>query len=59
MSDTHLQTEARELIAFYDERGWNWESALGFVRFREMFGRNFLIIDRTEFDVRKKRRSNR
>lgn len=30
--------EARELVRFYDARGWNWESALAFVLCRDIFG---------------------
>lgn len=30
--------EARELIAFYDERGWDWTSALAFTLCRRLFG---------------------
>jgi hypothetical protein len=43
MKDTALMTEARELIAFYDERGWNWEDALSFTLCRELFGSGFRI----------------
>ena len=38
MTETPLMSEARELIAFYDERGWNWESALAFILSRNLFG---------------------
>jgi hypothetical protein len=43
MKDTPLMAEARELIAFYDARGWNWESALGFVLCRDLFGERMRI----------------
>ena len=38
--------EARELIAFYDERGWDWTTALAFVLCRQLFGVNFSIVNR-------------
>lgn len=33
-----LMQECRDLIAFYDARGWNWESALAFTLCRDLFG---------------------
>lgn len=48
--DTPLMAEARALIAFYDERGWNWESALGFTLCRDWVGNRLAIYDpRTHF----------
>jgi hypothetical protein len=38
MKDTALMTEARDLIAFYDAHGWNWECALSFVLCKDLFG---------------------
>lgn len=50
MSDTPLMQEARELIAFYDEHGLNWESALGFAMLRGFGGeRIFSYIPATHF----------
>ena len=37
---TPLMKEARDLIAFYDKHGWNWESALAFTLCRDLFGTN-------------------
>ena len=36
--DSPLMKEARELVSFYDERGWNWESALAFIMCKDLFG---------------------
>ena len=41
MSDTKLMQECRDLIAFYDANGWNWENALSFTMCREIFGHGF------------------
>lgn len=30
--------EIRELIAFYDERGWNWSVVVAYVSMRQQFG---------------------
>ena len=50
-----LTQEARELIAFYDERGWNWTSALAFVLTRSMFGRfRVCLLDEGEYITRHK-----
>lgn len=38
-----LKDEARQLIAFYDKRGWDWTSALGFILTRGMFQTGFRI----------------
>ena len=38
MSDNALTKEARDLIAFYDANGWNWESALAFTLCRDICG---------------------
>lgn len=57
-NDTPLMREARELIAFYDERGWKWESALGFTMCRNIFGERLAIYNpRTHF-VMPKRTAN-
>lgn len=32
-----IMDEARALIAFYDKRGWDWESALAFTLCRDLF----------------------
>jgi hypothetical protein len=34
-----IHQEARELIAFYDERGKDWTVALAFILCRHLFGR--------------------
>lgn len=41
--ETSLMSECRQLIAFYDERGWNWESALAFTMCRDLFGESVRI----------------
>lgn len=38
MNQERLREECRELIAFYDERGWDWTSALAFTLTRDLFG---------------------
>jgi hypothetical protein len=38
VKQTALMQEARDLIAFYDKRGWNWESALAFTLCKDLFG---------------------
>jgi len=38
VKDTPTMKEARELIAFYDARGSNWECALAFTLLRRLFG---------------------
>lgn len=44
-TDTPLMAEARELIAFYDERERNWESALAFTLCRDVLGNRLGIYD--------------
>jgi hypothetical protein len=39
MADTPLMIEARQLIAFYDERRKNWTFPLAFTLMRRLFGR--------------------
>jgi hypothetical protein len=41
MRDTPLMQEARQLIAFYDEHGCDWTSALSFILCRDLFGSGF------------------
>lgn len=43
MTREKVMREARELIAFYDEHGWDWASALGFTLCRALFG-DFRIV---------------
>ena len=43
MKQTPLMKECRALIAFYDENGWNWESALAFTLTRDLFGSRMRI----------------
>lgn len=31
-------SEIRELIAFYDERGWDWSVAVSYLAMRQQFG---------------------
>jgi hypothetical protein len=59
MAETRLQAECRELIAFYDERGKDWTSALAFTLCLRLFGKDFMIGRREEgyYIVRHKYRS--
>lgn len=38
MNTAKLRDECRALIAFYDEKGWDWTSALAFTLTRDLFG---------------------
>ena len=43
-----MMKEARELITYFDERGWDWTSALAFTLCRSMFGPGFVISARDD-----------
>lgn len=55
MADSVLMAEARELIAFYDKHGWNWESALGFTLCRDALGNRLGIYDPQTYFLMPKR----
>lgn len=54
-----LMKEARELIAYYDERGWDWSAALAFTMCREMFGSGFRIYNPETHYAMQKRSAQR
>lgn len=50
-----VQEEARELIAFYDARGWDWTNALTFTLCRDLFGSGICFYNpETHFAMQKR-----
>lgn len=46
MTNAECRKEVKRCIRFYERRGWDWTSAVGFITFRHLFGDDAMISRR-------------